>query len=145
MDYQQQGQAMAGQYVDPYANDIARHLSVAGASSSEDVIASLRSMNLGDNFWMHSFKVRVAGLLDRGRPRLRWPQADAAFPRLPAWLSAVPPPSDRASPAGGALRKDFQSQVDFVSMCAYWRDSTTQGSSVPALQGGALPSCQSGE
>lgn len=61
MDYQQQGQAMAGQYVDPYANDIARHLSVAGASSSEDVIASLRSMNLGDNFWMHSFKVRVAG------------------------------------------------------------------------------------
>lgn len=43
---------------DPYAGDIARQLSVSGASS-EDVIASLRSMNLGDNFWMYSFKVRL--------------------------------------------------------------------------------------
>jgi hypothetical protein len=47
----------AGPLTDPYGNDVCRQLSVAGASSS-DVIASLRSMNLGDDFWMYSFKVR---------------------------------------------------------------------------------------
>jgi hypothetical protein len=40
---------------DPYANNLARHLSVAGASSA-DVIANLRSMNLGDDWWMFEFK-----------------------------------------------------------------------------------------
>jgi hypothetical protein len=56
-----QPQQLGGQALpaDPYRNDIARSLSFSRASSSEDVIASLRSMNLGDDFWMYSFKVRA--------------------------------------------------------------------------------------
>mmetsp|Transcript_9845 Transcript_9845/g.21009 ORF Transcript_9845/g.21009 Transcript_9845/m.21009 type:complete len:470 (-) Transcript_9845:2382-3791(-) len=43
--------------VDPYAGDIARKLSVSGASSEGEVISKLRSLDLGDDFWMYSFKV----------------------------------------------------------------------------------------
>lgn len=51
------GMSPGGSAEDAHTHDVARQLSFSGAASSEDVIASLRSMNLGDNFWMYSFKV----------------------------------------------------------------------------------------
>ena len=47
----------SGAMEDLYANDICRTLSIIGAATSEDVIAHLRGLNLGDDFWMFSFKV----------------------------------------------------------------------------------------
>ncbi|GAX85053.1 hypothetical protein CEUSTIGMA_g12473.t1 [Chlamydomonas eustigma] len=55
--FQSYGHTVHGANEDLYANDIARHLSIKGATSSEDVIYQLRGMNLGDDFWMYSFKV----------------------------------------------------------------------------------------
>ena len=43
---------------DIYSNDICRTLSLIGFATSEDVIAHLKGLRLGDDFWMYSFKVR---------------------------------------------------------------------------------------
>ena len=53
---------MANPLEDLYANDICRTLSIIGAATSEDVIQHLRSLNLGDDFWMYSFKVGIMRL-----------------------------------------------------------------------------------
>ena len=42
---------------DIYANDICRTLSLIDLATSEDVIAHLKGLCLGDDFWMYSFKV----------------------------------------------------------------------------------------
>ena len=59
------------QQPDPYENDLARRLSESGAlisSSESGLISSLRSLNLGDDFWMYSFKVLRAQKLSNSQP-----------------------------------------------------------------------------
>ena len=46
-------------FEDIYANDICRTLSLIDFDTSEDVIAHLKGLSLGDDFWMYSFKVRA--------------------------------------------------------------------------------------
>ena len=60
-----------GLETDMYANDICRTLAIVGAATSEDVIVHLRGMNLGDDFWMYSFKVREMNFLIWKIPGMR--------------------------------------------------------------------------
>ncbi len=81
------------------ANDIARHLRINAASSSEDVISQLRGMNLGDSFWMFSFKVYA---LEKGFRQHTVSMTHPSPPPLP----------------GGPLREELFPQVDPLPLWA---------------------------